>query len=47
MTLERVVFVAVVVGAPVGWAVLAIGAGMWLRELASDVRGLLGIGGGE
>ncbi|MGE0227797.1 MAG: hypothetical protein AB7I38_11160 [Dehalococcoidia bacterium] len=44
MTLERVVFVAVVVGAPVGWAVLGIGVAMWARELASDVRDLMGIG---
>lgn len=47
MTLDRVIFVAIVIGAPVGWACLGIGAALWLRELAADVRGLLGIGGGR
>lgn len=47
MTLDGVVFVAVVIGAPVGWAFIAIGAAMWARELASDVRAALGIGGGR
>lgn len=38
------VFVAVVIGAPVGWALIGVGLAMWARELASDVRDLLGIG---
>ena len=40
MTLELSwpVFVLLLVAAPVGMACLAIGAAMWLRELAADVR---------
>lgn len=43
MTIESwPVVVAVLIGAPVGWLVIGIGAAMWLRELGRDAREAIG-----